>query len=154
MSAPAPLRHIGCAVDFSPSSRAALHFAARLAFRDRAQLTLIHVVPIPMYYLADAFVPMSPATGFAIHDAARAELAKWQTEAQLDGAREVVGFVATGTASSEILRWASEHQPDALVVGQRGHAGLEALLLGSVADRVVRSATCPVVVVPAAAAKA
>ena len=147
-----PIRSIACAVDFSPASHEALLFAARLASRDHAKLTLLHVVPLPVYFLPDAFVPMPPAAVFAADDAARAQLAKWQQEAQQAGAGEVGGFLATGQPAAEVLRWCATEKPDMLVLGQRGLSALEAMLLGSVADRVVRSAHCPVLVVPAKAA--
>jgi nucleotide-binding universal stress UspA family protein len=53
--------------------------------------------------------------------------------------------------ATEILRYAKRHPIDLIVVGTHGHAGATRELLGNVADRVVRSARCPVLVVPAPA---
>lgn len=63
-----------------------------------------------------------------------------------------MSLVATsaGDPATEILRYASRHAIDLIVVGTHGRTGLTRVLLGSVAERVVRGACCPVLVVPAA----
>ena len=53
-----------------------------------------------------------------------------------------------GTAAIEIARYANEHAADVIVLGSHGHGVVKRYMLGSVAERVIRQATCPVLVVP------
>ncbi len=135
---------IACAVDFSETSRAAMEAAADLARGIGAELLLMHVFETP-----DAPVDMPPAP--SLLEANRAELSRkletWKAEAaRLSGGR-VVAEVVPGPAASEIVRVARERAVDLIVTGTHGRRGLRHMVLGSVAEAVVRMAHCPVLVV-------
>lgn len=74
------------------------------------------------------------------------ELERWADRARMKGIA-VRTLVLTGSASQEIVRAASEEHADAIVLGTHGRTGLNRALLGSVADRVIRTASCPVLTV-------
>jgi nucleotide-binding universal stress UspA family protein len=136
---------VGCAVDPSDASELALETAAELARRLGAALVLVHVHE-PLRAVADVEDP-------AAHDALAsgaaeltARVAAWRAHAEALLGRPVRICVRGGRPAEGILRCAEAKGFDLLVVGTRGRRGLERLLLGSVADEVVRAAPCPVLV--------
>jgi nucleotide-binding universal stress UspA family protein len=118
-----------CAVDFSPASRAALHLAARVG----DSVTLLHVTPLPT---------VAPLLDPRLEGYVDAELATWQREINADE-RDLVA----GHAWEKIVERAREGRFDLIVLGTHGRTGLAHMLVGSVAERVIRHATCPVLVV-------
>ncbi len=134
--------------DFTSFSRAALRKAIEMAKSNRAELLLAHVVspvvPIP----GDAYI--SPKMYDDLAGLARAfaqkQLAK--LSAQVKKARvKSRAFVLEGPPSEEIVRFARARRVDLIVMGTHGRAGLAKLFVGSVADRVVAAAPCPVLTV-------
>jgi nucleotide-binding universal stress UspA family protein len=143
-------RTICCAVDFSDISHLALGRAADLARRYDAALLVVHVVAPPrtgMGERADAEQ--------ARVDRARAErqLERWRGGAELLAGRPVKVEVRGGDPAGEIVEHALVHRCDLLVLGTHGRTGLRRLVLGSVAERVVRRAPCPVLAVRPAGLK-
>jgi nucleotide-binding universal stress UspA family protein len=141
-------KRLCCAVDFSEASRAAMREATELARRSDAGLELLHVLLDP--------APVAPGPDLtdqrpSFLDVASAELrstlASWQGEAEHVLGRAVNATVLPGSPADEIVRFARERGPDLLVLGTHGRRGVERLLLGSVAERVVREAPCSVLVV-------
>jgi nucleotide-binding universal stress UspA family protein len=134
--------------DFSRASRAAFARAVALAREDRARLILAHVVAPPTLVAGEGYV--APATYDAIQDAARrgAErgLARLAARARAAGVR-VEPLVLHGLPHEEIPRAARRRRADLIVMGTHGRTGLGRLLLGSVAERVVALAPCPVMTV-------
>ena len=63
------------------------------------------------------------------------------------GAHEVDALVVEGAPANELVRVAKEHQVDLIIIGSHGRGGLSRAILGSVADRVMRTAHCPVMIV-------
>ncbi len=135
-------KHICCAVDFSEHSFAALRRAIELAGRLDAELTLVHVFP-PGQQMSLAHAER--ALGMA-EERLLGRLGEWRALAERELGREVRAQLLAGSPAREISRHASRGM-DLLVVGTRGPTGLGRLLLGSVAERVVRDAPCPVLVV-------
>jgi nucleotide-binding universal stress UspA family protein len=135
-----------CAVDFSESSRATLEAAADQARRHQAELTVLHVREPPPAAGAKGFVP-SPQLSEAGSIEIGRQLDRWRAEAARMAGTEVRAELASGSPASEIVRLASEGSFDLVVVGTHGRAGFRRLVLGSVAERVVREAHCPVLVV-------
>jgi len=142
-------KKICCAVDFSDPSRAALEEACALARRTGAELTLLHVW--------DPHAPSPEVLLAKLEQAApelEARLASWARDA---GARTGGGsartVLLTGPAAGEIVRFARDGGFDLVVMATHGRSGLARVLLGSVAEQVVREASCSVLVVrrPAAA---
>lgn len=133
-----------CPVDFSPSSDYALQYALDLARMFGAQLTLLHVVEMPFLpSYAMAGVPDLSLPLEQIEEGARKGLARL---AEQCGKKhdKVTTELRTGTAFMEIISYAREIKADLVVVGTHGRTGLSHLIIGSVAERVVRKAPCPV----------
>ncbi len=136
---------ICCAIDFSEHSRSAFERALDLAARLDAGLTLLHVAA-PSFPGADVVFPRAEPPASLADGPIFARLDAWREEAERALGRGVRVELLTGNPAREIARF-SHHGVDLLVVGTRGPTGLGRLLLGSVAERVVRDATCPVLVV-------
>ena len=141
----ATIRNILVATDFSHDGNRAVTVAGDLARALSAKLTLFHVVQMPSYafFGGGAFVPSPELTADIINDAKR-----W-----LAAAKDRLGGIAVDTVCLDgdpatlILRWAEEHAPDLIVVGTHGRRGVRRLVMGSVAEHVVRAAPCPVMTV-------
>ncbi len=129
--------------DFSDCSERARTYACELAKRFTAELHLLHVVvplPIPVHMSTVPEELLEP------EESARQALESWNDPAY-EAARKVVRTIVTGTPFIEIVRYARENQIDLIVVGTHGRSGLMHSLIGSVAERVVRKASCPVLTV-------
>ncbi len=135
-----------CAVDFSDSSQAAMRDAADLARRYGGELELLHVHPLAPPAVDLGALPPRPDVLETMLREIRETLAPWEEEAARIVGRPVHGTVIPGTPTDDVVRFASDHDVDVLVLGSHGRRGLERLLLGSVAERVVREAPCVVVV--------
>ena len=144
-------KKICCAVDFSEHSRLAMDQAAEVARTYEADLTLVHVHEAPSP--GSGSVLLAPPELFAKmeHDAAR-QLESWRRLAEFVAARPVSSLMLTGDTATEILRYAREELVELIVMGTHGRTGLKHLVLGSVAERVLRQAECPVLVVRAPSA--
>jgi nucleotide-binding universal stress UspA family protein len=134
-----------CPVDFSEASEHAVQYAVALARVQRAQLTALHVaapIPVPVPWLTDG-------TAEAPDDSRRlaTDVAARFEEATRRGLHVEVS-VQRGQPAHEILTSAAALPADAIVMGTHGTGGFEHLMLGSVAEKVLRKATCPVVTVP------
>jgi nucleotide-binding universal stress UspA family protein len=132
-------------VDFSDSTAPTLEYAATFASLFNAALHLLHVIEQqiqPVFY--EAYTELVPSTNEELARTARAELEKLEQKKGLSGAKP---HVATGFPTQEILDLAEREKIDLIVMGSQGLTGLAHLLLGSVAERVVRKAPCPVLVV-------
>lgn len=134
---------ICCPVDFSEPSRAALEEGADLARRFGGELALIHVFDKPF-----ETGPAATAEPYEAEKAEReVELDRWKADAEAISGGTVSARVLTGAAAAEIVRFARESRCDLIVIGTHGRTGVRHLVLGSVAERVVREADCPVLVV-------
>jgi len=129
------------ATDFSDASKLALEYARVLADRFDAGLRVLHVVQTPMPMGSEMYVPEVMTVAERAVQEAQEQLAS--TLAQLDG-DNVIGQVLTGLAPRKIVEYAADHDADLIVMGTHGRGALEHLLMGSVAERVVRTAPCPV----------
>lgn len=136
-----------CPVDFSPCSREALKAAAELARESNATLVLAHVWE-PSLWALGAGVQLAPSVVGEMVSAEEAQLAAWQQEAMQLGARDVQPAFLTGAAWDQIVTSARDDRAiDLVVMGTHGRTGIRHVLLGSVAERVVRHAPCSVLVV-------
>jgi universal stress protein A len=134
-----------CAVDFDESAPAILHFAREIAEQNGATLCALHVAPLP---LAATEFPPDPADPYPVWEKnARAELEKLAA-AHLEG-HSIVYKVETlsGEPSDGILKQAEEMDADLIVLATHGRTGVSHLLIGSVAERVIRGSRRPVLVV-------
>lgn len=134
------IKHIMASTDLSEVSKAGVRQADAMAKAHGARLSVVHVMVPPMVNPYDAELVM-PALDEA---SGRQALARFVDGLGLETDAEQV--VALGPAHSEIVAEAEARQADLLVVSNTGMSALGRLLLGSVADKVVRSAGCPVLV--------
>jgi nucleotide-binding universal stress UspA family protein len=140
-------KRICCPVDFSEPSRAAMRVAAGLAQCFGAELTLLHAYDIPGYSILDATILPSPQTLQEQSDRIDKLLGEFRAEAERLGAPSVNTDKVQGPAFLEIVRFAREGAFDVVVMGTHGRAALKHALMGSVAEKVVRKAPCPVLTV-------
>jgi len=136
---------IACAVDFSEPSRAAMEQAASLAKEHGASLVLVNVFQPPPAVATDMID--SPAAFEALASEAETLLATWRDEAQRACGSEVFIRRLVGEPAGALVKLARGGAVDLLVLGTHGRRGLAHLVLGSVAERVVREAPCSVLVV-------
>lgn len=142
------IRRVLAPTDFSDNSLPAVRYAAELAEKFGAELVLLHIVQDLALVLPDAVMPtpvMAPDLG-ELTGSARASLAKLAADLNLDRLNPRVE-VRVGTPVTVIEEAARDLKADLICVGTHGRTGLAHLLLGSVAERVVRHAPCPVLVV-------
>jgi universal stress protein A len=141
------LKKVLVPTDFSDSARQALRYGMSFAKEYGAELVLLHVVEnLTVGYASDLFpVPMAEVFQ-EISGYAKTELAKLGTEARARGLA-VQEQVVQGKPSAEIIRFASEHEIDVIVLGTHGKGMLDQALFGSTTERVVRRAPCPVLTV-------
>jgi len=140
-------KRICCPIDFSDASRAAMEVACDLARRNGGTLHLLHAYPIPGYTFPDGSVVASPRMMQELAEGAQRHLEEWRDEAVKLGAPRVEVATEVGEPAHEILSFAAEQGVDLLVLGTHGRSGLEHALMGSIAERVVRKARCPVLTV-------
>jgi nucleotide-binding universal stress UspA family protein len=141
------VRHILCPVDFSETSRGALHYAVDLAHRYDAALTLLHVYQPPGFTLPEGMV-VAGAESFAdLQRDIESALRAWRDEAERLSGRAVATATAMGSTYPEICRYASDNHVDLVVIGTHGRTGIAHALLGSTAEKIVRHAHCPVLTV-------
>ena len=140
------------AVDFSDIVADVIRTACAVADRVQTRMHVITVVPDPVRQAWSSEVPGLDFEG--IHQ-------QWQEEARgrlidvlplvtLDAAK-VSHSVLTGVPDREIVRYAKDYDADLIVVGTHGYGPFKRLILGSVADRVIRQALCAVLIVPPSA---
>ena len=141
------LRTVLCPTDFSDVSARAETYAAALARHYDASLHLLHVDP-PMPVMAPyGEIPVDARMFEEQREVAEAELVKAGERARAGGLT-VETTMKGGHPAREILALADRAQADMLVIGTHGRGGVEHLLLGSVAEKIMRKAACPVLVVP------
>ncbi len=140
------LKRILMATDFSDYSKEALDYAVYLAKTIGADLYLLHVYEIPMLVIPGETLSVRTEVYEWLGDL-KEDTAK-SLEAQADKVRhqgvQVHPILKEGHPFREILNVAQEISADLIVLGTHGRTGLPHVLLGSVAERVVRKASCPV----------
>jgi nucleotide-binding universal stress UspA family protein len=142
------LRRILVPTDFSKHSRNALAYGAAFAEKFGAELHLLHVVQDLAVFIPDAVTGVPPTTPPVeqLTAAAQEALAQMVREQPLPGVTPLTD-VREGTPFYEIIRFAREKDIDLIVMGTHGRSGLAHVLLGSVTEKVVRKAPCPVLTV-------
>lgn len=132
--------------DFSECSDAALRYGLELARRFDAHVHLLHVVqdPLTQPWAAEGFsLPLVEVVD-TWQKEARERLARLVPPADAD---RVTVAATVAWPFAEILRYAAENNVDLIVMGTHGRGGMSHMLLGSIAEKVVRRAPCPVLTV-------
>jgi universal stress protein A len=139
------LRHILVATDFEDAADVALAYGKALAERFDATLHLFHAVENVMArFAADVAIAVLPDVQADVESAARSRLDALASTVGLPPGRVRSALYTSSTPADAIVEYAKEHQIDLIVVGTHGRRALSRFLLGSVAERVVRTAPCPV----------
>lgn len=145
------IRHILVAHDFSDVAEAALETALAIAGPLQARVTLLHAYEVVTYVFPESVVATADLTA-QVRGAAEEGLANVAERARKTGIR-VDTVLRQGVAWNEIDAAALDLKCDLIVMGTHGRRGLSHALLGSVAEKVVRTAPCPVLTVPVASTK-
>jgi nucleotide-binding universal stress UspA family protein len=143
------IKRILVATDFSEASEQALDYGRTVAQQFNASLHVVHVVEnlAMKTILADGFLSVLPELQRDLEAAARTRLDALIARLAAEGVRSE-GHVVTSTATAEaIVTYAQEESVDLIVIGTHGLGGMSRFLLGSVAERVVRTARCPVLTI-------
>lgn len=141
-------KQILLATDFSECSVRALDYALTLADISGASLHVLHVhqIPVSTGWGAEAYVAPPVDLFEQIEQEAREQLDKALTDEQRTRARAEV-VLRSGNAVVEIIQYAKAHDIDMIVMGTHGRGPVGHVLMGSVAEKVIRKAPCPVLVV-------
>jgi nucleotide-binding universal stress UspA family protein len=145
MNAVAPIQRILVPHDFSDTAQGALEFALALAEKLGARVAVMHAYEVPTYGFPEGPAMTADFAG-QIERAARAALEGVAARARRPGV-EIDTVLRHGPSWSEIDAVAQETKVDLIVMGTHGRRGLARALLGSVAEKVVRTAPCAVMTV-------
>jgi nucleotide-binding universal stress UspA family protein len=140
------IKKILLATDFSENSRWALSYALSFALKFDAKLYILHVIQQPIYpmgmYAEISFDAMDKFNR-NVSEITEREM-KNLCETELGGFKNYESMILSGAPFLEIIRTAKEKEVDLIVVGTHGRTGLDHVLFGSTAEKVVRKAPCPV----------
>jgi nucleotide-binding universal stress UspA family protein len=143
------VRRILVPTDFSDGAKRALTMAIKFAKLLRAAIDLVHVQPMPAYIPvptipgATPLPPPTPEAAQGIQDS----LGVLAVDVR-DSGLECQTKSVEGNPGDEIVDYAAKIGADLIVMGSHGRTGLRRILLGSVAEKVLHRATCPVLIVP------
>jgi len=143
---PFKIANILLPIDFSENSAEALKYATLLAKQFGARVTVMHAVE-PAPFISDLRNVPNTLSDEEVEAKAQHELALL-IEEHVESPIETKGVVRRGKAYDEIVKAAKELKTDLIVISTHGYTGLKHTLLGSTAERVVRHAACPVLVLP------
>ncbi len=140
--------------DFSESSLEALKYAVSFARSCQAKLILMHVVNEKIFSegLSLARVSAPESLGQELAAEAGRQL-RMIIPSDLRQGLDVETVILSGNPSSEVIRYAKDNHVDMIVIGTAGRSGVEHMMFGSTAEKVVRGAPCPVLSVKPTAAK-
>jgi nucleotide-binding universal stress UspA family protein len=143
-----PLKRILYASDLGGDCDMGLQFAVRLAHGLDAHLTVVHVIdPMGTGFLSDQTVGYMPDYAASIRAQSEEYLNRFVT-VQTDGSVPITTVLGEGTPSVVINEVAAESNSDLIVINLHGKAAIERALLGSTAERVIRTAALPVLALP------
>jgi nucleotide-binding universal stress UspA family protein len=139
------LRNLLLAVDFSDSCLKATEYAVALSNRFGATLHLLHVIEDPVVYLP-MFESYPLPTREQFETYAQDRLENWTSDSEVEGLKLELAW-RHGAPHIEIMEYADDSKIDLVVMGTHGRGFAAHLLLGSVAEKVIRKAPCPVLTV-------
>lgn len=144
------LKKILCPVDLTSEAASVAHEAASLAQQVGAELLLVHVMNEPAFAMTDPMLGPGEMTGYALPALAEEYRDEMNKRLHRLGAKlETPGLTVTmrlirGSVHESIVEAAEQEHADMIVMATHGRSGIQHLLLGSVAERVVRTAKVPV----------
>jgi nucleotide-binding universal stress UspA family protein len=131
-------------IDFSAASDSALRYGRALAETFSASIHLLHIIEDTIVYGGSDPLPHSIREDW--ERTARKQLSDVMTDAERERFKAEL-VIRTGAPFVEIVRYAKDFAADLIVMGAHGHGPIAHMLIGSVADKVVRKAPCPVLTV-------
>lgn len=138
------IKKILVGTDFSPCSDRAIDYAFSIAAQFGGEILLLHVIESFSYSVTDSLTIVGHEKALKVTAGALME----NLEKQLsERGRIIQRHISHGTPYREIINTAKKEACDLIVVGTHGHSAMEHLLLGSVAEKVVRLSDCPVLTV-------
>jgi nucleotide-binding universal stress UspA family protein len=143
------LRNVLVATDFGEAGNAALAYGRALAGSFGATLHVLHVVHDVFLssYGSEFYIPADPNVQNEVNDAARRELDDLLIDSDGSGPATRKVLRVSNAPANTIVNYAKEADVDLIVMGTHGRKAVAHLLMGSVAERVVRTASCPVLTV-------
>ncbi len=139
------LKKILCPIDHSDCSKEALRYAVSFAMKDKAKVILLHVIDIRSFneglVAISAQIPNEETV-----EQFKAKLLDCIPEEIRDD-MDVEAVVVQGVPFAEIISTAKEKEIDMIVIGSHGRTGISHMMMGSVSEKVVRKAPCPVLTV-------
>jgi len=133
-------------IDFSDPSQAALETAASLAKQFSAELLLVHIVPAIPDLPSSVSMLKEGQYDESLHKDAATRLAEMAQKLTQAGIKAESAIGTANDTAMEIIRIAEENNADLIVIATHGLSGLHQLVFGSVTEKVLREAQCPVLV--------
>ena len=141
-------RDILLPTDFSPCANAALHQAVTIAERFQGTVTMLHVVIVHESDPSNLKALMATSSLSYDKIITNAEEMLHTREGMIETPVLIEKVLLRGiSTTSEILRYAAEHHPDLIVMGTHGRTGIRRLVMGSVAEKIIRLSSSPVMTV-------
>ena len=141
------MKNVMVATDFGEVADAALRYGRELAGRFGATLHVVHVVETSYVGVGvETYIPVLPDVDGELEEAARRRL-HGLIESLGNGPRTIPVVLPSAVPSVAIMDYARDHDIDLIVMGTHGRSGLAHLVMGSVAERVVREGPCPVLTI-------
>ena len=137
------IRRILCPVDLSEASKPAFEYAVALAAQLGAELELLHVYQLPAYALPEGGLEIPAGLEVELENRLQQQLDAF-VKHSTDTSVKITTVLGKGIPYVEITHAAKQRQADLIVIGTHGRTGLAHLLIGSVAERVVRTSEVPV----------
>ena len=139
-------KKILCPVDFSKFTQEVINYAVDLAKKYGAELHVMHVVPNMTYFTPyESF--LTPENLIAIEKNIQDEVEDNFEKLLKDQDIPTKKVIKTGVPFVEIIAYAKSESVDLIVMGTHGHSGIEHILIGNVAEKVVRKSPCPVMTI-------
>jgi len=138
------IKKILCSTDFSEPSYQGLEYAGELASLFQAELSVVYVLPLLPHQATDPNISFTiPEYERILHKDAEQQLNEI-IKKRLPKTLKVRAIIGHGSAAKEIIRLAEEEKTDLIVISTHGLSGWHHLVVGSVAEKVIRTAPCPV----------
>ena len=141
-----PIKRIVVGTDFSETAERAVDAAVDLAEQVGAVVSLVHAYELPMYSFPDGVVVSSPDVAKRITSDALGRLED-AVERRKERGVSIQSVLRMGAAWDELNSVAAEQDAEVIVVGTHGRRGFSRVIMGSVAERMMRTAVCPLLVI-------
>lgn len=134
-------------VDFSNYSKNAINFSVQFAIKNNAQILLLYVIE-PIIYPADLSIGQIalPSVNLDLDQTAKSELEKL-AQSEIGDSVQTTCIIKYGKPFLEIIETARDEDADLIIISSHGRSGVEHILFGSTADKVVRKSPCPVLTI-------